>query len=240
MESIGKSVVDVGRFLGSLRALFDLVPIADETKLPPLVDLMIDRDLECLVMWRDGPSRHGLPTLRRALDADERRLIEKRVADLRNAAAPFGEVHRSVLARKISGMLGAFPVMDGVADGETAASKIAGYIWTCREQPPWAIARATELARSGKSGLSMAYCPSEPEFNALVIRLVAPYIAAQARTAGLLSAQVYEAKQPSKPAALRPPTPPSDGRHAARAIADLELRRHEAAGSGGPEPPKAA
>lgn len=229
----------MGQWLASRRASRDLVPIADEAKLPPLSDLAIDRDLECLVVWRDGPTRHGVPTLRRALDADERQMVEKRVTMLRNALAPFDEAHRSVLGRRIAGMLSAFPVTDGVTDDETAVSKIAGYLWVCREQPPWAISRAIELVRSGRSGLNLSYCPSEPEFNALVSRLVAPYVAAEHRTETFLRATIYKSK-PVIPLARRLPAPSYDGNHAARAAADLEARKRRRESDGLPEPPEAA
>jgi hypothetical protein len=72
----------------------------------------IDRDLQCVVaFWEGGGVGAGTPVLRRALNASEQALLERRVWELRCGVAPFGARSRDALLQAISGMLGAFPNM---------------------------------------------------------------------------------------------------------------------------------
>jgi hypothetical protein len=86
-------------------------------------------------------------------------------------------------------MLGGFTNMQ-YHDAESAAAMTAGYLWTVRDRPPWAILRACEMVRAGTAGLNRSYCPHEPEFNSLIGRIVAVYELRLRAVESLLSAKV--------------------------------------------------
>jgi hypothetical protein len=130
-------------------------------------------------------------------------------------------------------MLGAFPAMQRY-DDLTALAIAAAYLWSARERPHWATLKACDMVRSGSAGLNRAFCPSEPEFNAIAERCADAYVSALRRAEELLAGvdaqtrakQLLAGKAPrSSPPAPAKPKDQGDGGHAARALADLEARR---------------
>jgi hypothetical protein len=95
------------------------------------------------------------------------------------------------------------------------------------------------MVRLGTAGLNPAYCPSEPEFNILIGRLVDPYVDALPRTERLMTAK-FEPPSPPKlsqaeieaklgrPLGVRTsseaPMPAGGGKHALRSMAELAAR----------------
>jgi hypothetical protein len=244
MERLGTlaaSLATRSDLAASARPVRAVIPTTRERDLPPLFVPEIDRELPRLVMFWEGGSASGeskgMAVLRRPFTDVERTALEERVWSLTCAVAPPQEADRDTLLEAISGMLGAFPAMQR-HDDLTAMAIAAGYLWTARERPPWAILKACGLVRSGAAGLNRAFCPSEPEFNAIAERCTAAWVDALRRTKELLAGidrqtrakQLLAGKAASAP---RPPTPrpndrklPSgDGKHAARALADLEARK---------------
>jgi len=128
--------------------------------------------------------------------------------------------------RTITGMIGAFPVMQKY-DQTTALGMVGAYLSTARERPHWAIVKAAAMIRSGNAGLNPGFCPSEPEFNILVGRLVEPYLEALRRAERLLTAKIEPSAQPEPrlPEAKSPPATISDGKHASRVMAELAARK---------------
>jgi hypothetical protein len=96
--------------------------------------------------WRERrgiPRAHrGTAVLRRPFTAAERSALDDRVWSLSCAVAPPQEAHRNALLAAITGMLGAFPMMQR-HDELTALAIAASYLWSAREQPHWAILKAT-------------------------------------------------------------------------------------------------
>lgn len=156
------------------------VPVADEAQLPVLFNVKIDRDLVDGVVswWRGSPSPDApqLPVLRRPLRPAEREALEARRAELQRATAPCGDADKRRLTAAIVRMLGAFPQVSGRAD-VPLVEMATSYLWTVRESPPWAIAKACEMVRAGTAGLNRDFCPSEPAFAAIVRPLSAKYAA---------------------------------------------------------------
>jgi hypothetical protein len=228
-----------------LRPLRPIVPTIRERDLPALFVPAIDRDLPCLVMfwedrsWEDGGREggqvcRGTAVLRRPFTDAERSALEERIWSLSCAVAPPQEKDRDSLLAAIAGMLGGFPAMQRY-DELTALALAAAYLWCARERPPWAILRACDMVRSGTAGLNRAFCPSEPEFNTIAARCADAWVDALRRTKELLAGidRQTRAKQllagkaqsaPRQPTA-KPQAPISDGKHAARALADLEARK---------------
>jgi hypothetical protein len=175
----------------------EIVPIADTDQLPPLRSPEVDR-LERLVGWTDSVA--GMNTacqlsLLCPLSDASRSILHRRIHELERAIAPCRENSRDKLLGAISGMLGAFPMMQRL-DRIAALGIAAAYLWTVRERPPWAIAKACELVRSAEANLSRGYCPTEPEFSHLVKECVAPYLDALRRARQLLHAEVLPAPKP--------------------------------------------
>jgi hypothetical protein len=220
-----------------------IVPTTRECDLPALFVPEIDRELPRLVAFWEGGSasddehgeraRRGTPVLRRPFTEAERSALEERVWSLSCAVAPPQEAHRNALLASISGMLGAFPMMQR-HDELTGLAMVASYLWSAREQPHWAILKACNMVRSGIGGLNRAFCPSEPEFNTIAGRCAEAYVDALRRTKRLLAAKVDTPSAGPKPplskAALEVLArahgwTPCDGGHAERVKADLEARR---------------
>jgi len=103
--------------------------------------------------------------------------------------------------------------------------------------------KACQMVRLGTAGLNPAYCPSEPEFNILIGRLIDPYVDALRRTECLMTAKI-DAPSPPKPTreeieaklgrplgsrasskTQAPPVPAGDGKHAQRVFAELAARK---------------
>ena len=228
-----------------LRPSRPIVPTIRERDLPALFVPEVDRELPRLVMWwEEGGAgseeygeraRRGTAVLRRPFTDAERSALEERAWSLSCAVAPPREEDQDSLLAAIAGMLGAFPAMQRY-DELTGLALAAAYLWSARERPPWAILKACDMVRSGTTELKRAFCPSEPEFNAIAARCADAWVDVLRRTKELLAGidRQTRAKQlPGKPtSAPRPPTPPndrksppSDGNHAGRALADLEARR---------------
>jgi hypothetical protein len=217
-----------------------IVPTIRERDLPSLFVPEIDRDLPSLVMFWEGGSasseayaHRGVPVLRRPFTDAERSALEVRIWSLTCAVAPSQEAHRDALLAAIVSMLGGFPAMQRY-DELTGLAIAAAYLWSARERPHWAILKACGLVRSGTAGLNRAFCPSEPEFNAIAERCADAYVSALRRTKELRAAvdaqtrskQLLAGKAPRSfaPAAAKP-RDQGDGAHASRALADLEARR---------------
>jgi hypothetical protein len=207
-----------------------IAPIRREDRLPAIHVGEIDRDLYSVVMfWEGGGVGSGTPVLRRPFNASERAALERRVWELGCAVAPFEDSNREVLLQAITGMLGAFPMMQRF-DQSTALGIVAGYLWTARERPHWAIVKACERVRSGNAGLNASYCPSEPEFNNLISRLVEPYVNALRRAENLMMKKIEPPAPPRHTHAgskleARTGMPAGDGKRAERVMADLAARR---------------
>lgn len=239
MERIGPAALAVshGSRLG-LRPSDEPAPIIRAEQLPALV---VPNTFHTVMFWENGTPDTGTAVLRRPHSPAEREALQQRILDLRSATMPMetvGRQARDELLRAVAGMLNGFPMQQRY-DEQTALAIAAGYLWIVRSQPPWAIIRGAEMVRSGKAGLNLAFCPSEPEFNTVVAQCVEPYAVALQRTERLLLARVEHPKD--TPAAPRRALPSyADGKHAARASANLEAEKRRREAEGGTEPPEAA
>ncbi len=219
------------------------VAITHEDRLPAVYVREIDRDFRDLVrFWENGGVGSGTPVLRRPFNEAERSALERRIWELRCALASFESGDSEALGRAINGMLGAFPMMQRF-DQVAALSMARAYLSLVGGRPYWAIVKACQNVRLGTAGLNLGFCPSEPEFNILVGRLVEPYVNALRRAESLLAAKIdppapvrptqteVEAKlgrrlgPPSSPQLKPPAMPVGDGGHAARVMADLVARK---------------
>jgi hypothetical protein len=211
------------------------LPITTPEKLPQVFVRAVDRDIpdRAVTFFRKREPNED-PVLRRELSAQERRELQRRAEDLRSAVEPAPKVSRDLLLGALSGMLGAFPMMQRY-DSKTALAIAAAYLWTVRDQPHWAIVQACDLVRANAAGLKSSYCPSEPEFVTVVSRCVEPYRGQLRKTEALLGAKVDEPHPPKltredieakvgRPMGERLGSIPGsqrDGKHAARVMADL-------------------
>jgi hypothetical protein len=244
MQAVGAVAASLVTQLRSPAVTQVSIPILREDRLPALFVPAVDRGIpdRVVMFWENGGVGLGTPLLRRRLTDVEKSALEQRASELRNALVPWPESSRDMLLEELSGMLGAWPSMQRL-DEETAMCMAAAYLWTVRERPHWAIIKACEMVRAGTAGLNPVYCPSEPEFNIIIGRRVAPYADALRRTQALIDAKVeasaprkltreeIEAKlgRPLGEAAPEPAKAPAsrvgDGRHAERAMADLAARK---------------
>jgi hypothetical protein len=220
-----------------------MIPITREGDLPAIYDPEI-HGLCGLIAFYEGPGgvASGTPVLRRALKASEQSKLERRVIELRRTVAPFDSRNRDSLIQAISGMIGSYQMMQKF-NKATALTITAGYLWTARQRPHWAIKKACAMVRDGTAGLNPMYCPSEAEFNLLIGRLIEPYTNALHNVERLIKARV-ELPQPPKltreeieaklgrplgtAAALKPQaqsSPAHDGKHMQRVLADLAARK---------------
>jgi transposase len=179
----------------------------------------------------------GTPVLRRPFSDAELSALQGRVWSLSCGVAPPQETHRDALLRAILGMLGGFPMMQRY-DEVAGLAIAAAYLWSARKRPRWAILKACDMVRSGNAGLNLAFCPSEAEFNTIAGRCADPYVNALRRAKELLAAVDGRAKQllagrTEAPREAPRPMPAKsgqrelrDGRHVARALADLERGEH--------------
>jgi hypothetical protein len=199
----------------------EIVPISDGSRLPPLHMPEIERiDRLVVVTYSSGQKE-----LLRPLNDESRSTLARRIYD---PIEPCREDNRDGLLGAISGMLGAYP-MNQRYDRIVALSMAAAYLWTARDQPPWAILRACDLVRGGKAGLNLSFCPSEPEFNAVAARCVEPYRDELRRSRELLDAKAVEPPPPKLSreeieAKLGAP-PPADRCYSARALSGLDARK---------------
>jgi hypothetical protein len=227
MQAVGAVAASLVTQLRSPAATQVSIPILREDRLPALFVLAVDRSIpdRVVMFWENGGVGLGTPVLRRRLTDAEKSALEQRASELRDALAPWPESSRDKLLEEISGMLGAFPSMQRL-DEETAMCMAAAYLWTVRGRPHWAISKGCGMVRAGAAGFNPSYCPSEPEFNKMIGRLIADYVNRLAATERLLAAKAEQ--RPVRPVSLQPiPTasPGSDRNHAARAIADLQARK---------------
>lgn len=168
-----------------------IVPIANSDHLPELHSWDLAR-IERLVVWT---SAAGQLELARPLSGEETSWLSLRVHELERALEPWRGDSRDDLLGAISRMLGGFPNMQ--RHDRTAALGIAiAYLELAAERPPWAILKACHLVRAGEAGLNPGFCPTEPEFNILARRCVAPYVEALRRARQLLDADVREELKP--------------------------------------------
>jgi hypothetical protein len=219
-----------------------VIPITDSTKLPSRFVPEVDRGIpdRVVAFWEGTGEEKGPPVLRRALGTDEKAALERRLGELRTAVAPAPGSSRNALLAEIARMLGSFPTMQR-HDRETAIAIAAGYLWTARERPHWAIVESCNQVRAGTAGVSREFCPSEPVFNDLVGRVVAVYAQQLAKTEQLLRAKIMPPDPPRLSAEEiarklgRPigdcdkpeqaPVNGNDGRHMQRVLADLAARK---------------
>jgi hypothetical protein len=168
----------------------------------------IDRDLvDRVVLFWEGSSLTGAPVLRRALTAAEHDLLTAHRDHLRAAIAPPQPSDQEPLTAVIARMLNAFPAVNRQSEAaaagggaQAAVKTAAGYLWTLRDCPPWAIVRACDCVRAGTAGIDRNFCPSEPALRAVADRLVEPYRVALARIERLIAAKV-DAPRPAAPPA---------------------------------------
>ena len=184
--------------MGALRSStpVDLAPIIRVDALPARYTPETDREIALRVVgyYEGGLSEfRGVPVLRRALTEIERGALEKRASDLRQALAPVPDDAPRPLAVKdaMMGMLGAFQSMQR-HDDMVAAGIVASYLENPAvvTAPPWAVIEACKKVRTGKAGLNPSFCPSEPEFAAVVEREIQPYCARLGEMTALLTARV--------------------------------------------------
>jgi hypothetical protein len=168
-----------------------IVPIANSDHLPEVHSRDLSR-IERLVVWT---SAAGQLELARPLTGEETAWLSVRMHALERALEPWRGDSRDDLLGVISRMLGGFPNMQ--RHDRVAALGIAmAYLEVAAECPPWAILKACQLVRRGKAGLNPSFCPTEPEFNILARRLLAPYVEALRRARQLLDADVREELKP--------------------------------------------
>src|SRR5262249_24810328 len=133
--------------LPDARVAKQIVPTTREDRLPAIHVREIDRDLHCEVMfWEGAGVGGGAPVLRRPFKDAERALLERRAWELHCAVAPWENRNRDTLLQAISGMLGAFPMMQRF-DQHAALGIAASYLMMARQQPHWAIMKACEMVR---------------------------------------------------------------------------------------------
>jgi hypothetical protein len=165
-------------------------PILDRENLPSAYCPETDGETRKLVVFWSGTGEdRGSPTLRRGLAVSERQALERRSYELRCALERWPNESQDDLLAAVSGMLGAFPAMQRY-DREAAATMATSYLWTCRDQPHWAIVEACERVRAKRAGLNPSFCPSEPEFMGVVQGIVAPYRRMLGETVAMLRAPV--------------------------------------------------
>lgn len=240
MENLGQAALRAARSLTSSGQQAPAVPITTTEGLPSTFVRSTDRDIpdRTVTRWTGTGEERGEPVLRRALTSDERAAVAHRRDELRNAVAPAPEASRNMLLRAIKGMLGAYPAMQRYDDG-TATAIAANYLWTVREEPHWAIAKACDEVRSAAAGLNPSFAPTEPEFATVVAKLVATYRQRLAQAEAVLRAGVDKLPAPpltkeeieaklGRPIGERPnPLWPEEaaGGHAERVAADLAARK---------------
>jgi hypothetical protein len=209
----------------------DPSPILYPEQVPAAFICETDRNIpDRVVSWYQGFA-NPTPILRRALMPDERAALVRRRRDLMAATMPPPNGHfDDNCAIAVMRMLGAFPQSHRHND-ENAIVIARGYLWVVREKPPWAIIAACRAVRLGMSGLNMSFCPSEPEFHAVVAKIVAPYEAQLRKIDLIVRATVTVdngrfARKAATPEAARQI---SDGKYAERALADLAARKAQQA-----------
>ncbi len=109
---------------------------------------------------------------------------------------------------------------DGPPRHGKRGAAVGGYLHSVRTHPPWAVIKACEQVRTGMAGLNTSYCPTEPEFCALVRRIVAPYELQLRKTEALLSAKPPSAETTRQAVRPAPQARKPDAGYAKRAIID--------------------
>lgn len=159
---------------------------------PALVDRTVDFDLRRL--WREIDVA-GKPTaIARALTAEERHAIERRIAELQIGCSPFTLAEESAAIAPISRMLGGFRSMRH-EDDESAVAALHGLRHVLAPFPVWAIeAGCLSISRDeamiGDEKLSRKFPPNDSEIYAVIRQIVKPYLAILADAEWLLSAPI--------------------------------------------------
>lgn len=246
MDSIGTAVT---KALVAASASQNLLqsstgPIVRDAQLPDPYDLECDVEIPRRVFSAWVPAV-GPREIIRPLSLTERARLVNRSMALRNALAPYQPTERNAVGKAISAMLGGYRSMrqEGTAVLATVES-IARFL---AEFPPWAIERGCMAIRYGEVDLdpplNPAFPPNDNQIRAVVKGLVRDYQKSLATAEALLAATVEQQDEAEKPAradveaklgrpvAPKPavdcpdPTPPHDGKHAQRVMADLAARK---------------
>jgi hypothetical protein len=218
----------------------ETLPIKLGEDLPAIFDRDADRAIPDRVLAWVGSD--GGAELRRPLATAERKTLERRVGSLQRALVPWSKADRNLLEGEISLMFSGFPSMQKL-DDVAATGLVAQHLQSVRPYPFWAVSKACRLVRTGQAGLPLQYCPSEPEFNAVVRRLVSDYERRLVEAQRLLDAKVQKPPAPKQTReeievrlghSLGPrasseaqpaPVPAGDGKHAERVFAELAARK---------------
>jgi hypothetical protein len=224
-----------------------VTPITSKANLPQIFDRATDLEIpdRVAMFWFDRTDGDkGTPLLRRALVPAERSALEKRRSELQQAIAPAPARSRDTLLDEISGMLGAFPMMQR-HDRNTAKMIAASYLWTVRDEPHWAIVDACLAVRGNQAGLNPSFPPTEPEFATVVKRSSSWYRKKLRETDAILDAKVIEnidapklskeeleklLGRPISEAQYHARKPACDPGYAERVRKDLAMRRARALG----------
>ncbi len=117
----------------------------DPDNLPRAFVREVDIDLPRR-LWSSWIPGDGSPrAIHRELTVDERTALQKRMADLEPALAPYSPEDEDRVAESVSDMFGAFPAMR--AQGADAIGKVDSVMRLLRPFPFWAIRQACERIR---------------------------------------------------------------------------------------------
>jgi hypothetical protein len=237
----------IGEFSRDLVATAGLPPSRSATparppsrrSTPKAVDRLIDVELPKLFSAWKGDGE--LLTIVRPLTRDQWEAVTARINELRDWLAPRA-CEREAIQAAISAMLVGFRSMRQSQEAAEAVSAIATH--NLRKFPLWAVQRGCELISQGKvAGLDRRWPPNDTEIYAVVAEQVNCPRADLDRAEALLAASVEPPPEPeNRPtraeieaqlgrpigngvkAWIEPPRP-RDGKHMARVLADLELRK---------------
>lgn len=153
----------------------------DQTK-PPAPDLALNKATRTLVCWT--PSNPAEPVeLTRALSAQERAWIERRVAAIEAALAARDT---DLTKRAVTSMMLSIP--SGRATGDEAKAVVAAYVMVLGDTPAWAVAAAaTAYMRGEVRGANAAFAPSAAEMHQEARRRMTPHIAERDRWLRILA-----------------------------------------------------
>jgi hypothetical protein len=214
MEKIGTTVI------AAIGAARDLPPMPSGSCERPADSY--DCDVALPRLFSAWTPSIGPREIRRALTDAERGKLTARVAVLRDALRPFESAEGLLVRAELAAMFSSFRSMRQA--GEDVEATIDVTLRVLREFPQWAIAEAClSIARQDRE-----WPPNDGQIHAAVESVLSSHRQRLKTCQALLDATV-EATDPPKPTrAESEPTvarESSDGRHASRALADLELRR---------------
>lgn len=176
----------------------------DQNK-PPAPDIALNKATRTLVCWT--PSNPSEPVeLTRALSADERAWIERRVETIEAALA---QRDNALTARAVTSMMLSIP--SGRASGDEAKAVVAAYVMVLGDTPPWAVtAAATAYMRGEVKGANAAFAPSAAEMHQEARRRMTPHIAERDRWLRILAGVPAPRGKSLRPAEKPAPRIPSN------------------------------